>query len=277
MTVKMEAIQSKYEISKRDLARGRNLKIAAVSAPLVLAGVPAIVFLLLMFLFGAKPPLAATFFFLGLILAAIGFVVGLGFSGFFAIRHSNWTKEMRERIAADGIKAEEVNWFRNELKTNGKRVLKELQRGEPMLEDAYRETLASRLTATRIVRSSKRELQLAKRRQAKIRQLNRLKAESVEKFTAEIVRDIKTIESINDEAKEMLAEAESRLQMIEAAAARGSHLADSELALKKLSARASELPLALEEARMAEDIRKELEAEDEEEVAKETAGSVPNA
>ena len=274
----MEAIQSKYEISKRDLARGRNLKIAAVSAPLVLAGVPMVIFLLLMFIFGSTPPLAATFFFLGLILAALGLVVGLGFSGFFAYRHSNWTKEMRERIAADGIKAEEVDWFRNELKTNEKRILKELKRADPMLEDAYRETLASRLTATRIVKSSKRELQLAKRRQAKIKQLTRLNTENAERFTAEIVRDLEKMESINEEAKLMLAEAESRLQMIEAAAVRGSQMADSELALKKLSARASELPLALEEARMAEEIRRELEAEDdEEEVAKETAGSVPNA
>ena len=55
----MDEIVSKYDISKRDLARGRNLKIAAVSAPLVLAGVPAALFLALMFIFGATPPVAA--------------------------------------------------------------------------------------------------------------------------------------------------------------------------------------------------------------------------
>jgi len=59
----------------------------------------------------------------------------------------------------------------------------------------------------------------------------------------------------------MLAEAETRLQMVEAASVRGSAVADSELILKKLSARASELPLALEEAKMAEEIRAELEKE----------------
>lgn len=260
----MDEIVSKYDISKRELARGRNLKIAAVSTPLILSGVPAILFLLLMFLFGATPPIAATFFFIGLILTIVGFVFGLGFSGLFAYRHSNWTKEMRERIAADGIKAEEIDWFRNELKTNEKRALREMQRTDPMLEDAYRETLASRLTATRIVRSSKRELLLAKRRQTKLKQLRRLNKDSSEKFNAEIVSDLEKIGSINEDAKLMLAEAESRLQLIEAAAARGSHLADSELALKKLSARAAELPLALEEAKMAEEIRKELEAEGEE-------------
>src|SRR5215204_1814145 len=165
----MDEIVSKYEIPKRELARGRNLKIAAVSAPLVLAGVPAILFLFLTFVLGTTPPLAATFFFIGLILTVIGFVVGLGFSGLFAYRHSNWTKEMREKIAADGIKAEEIGWFRHELKTSEKRALSEMQRTDPMLEDAYRETLASRLTATRIVKSSKKELFLAKRRQVKLK------------------------------------------------------------------------------------------------------------
>lgn len=265
----MDEIVSKYDISKRELARGRNLKIAAISAPIVLSGVPAVLFLLLMFLFGATPPIAATFFFIGLILTVIGFVIGLGLAGFFAYRHSNWTKEMRERIAADGIKAEEIDWFRNELKGNEKRMLREMQRTDPLLEDAYRETLASRLTATRIVRSSKKELFLTKRRQTKIRQLKRLNSESSAKFITDIERDLEKIGSINDEAKLMLAEAESRLQMIEAAAVRGSHLADSELALKKLSARAAELPLALEEAKMAEEIRRELEEEESQEQSQE--------
>ncbi len=256
----MDEIVTKYDISKRDLARGRNFKIGAFSAPFLLAGAPAIVFLLLMFIFGATPPVAATFFFIGLILTIIGFVVGLGLSGFFAYRHSNWTHEMRERIAADGIKAEEIDWFRHELKSNEKRALKEM-RTDPMLLDAYRETLASRLTATRIVRSSKKELLIAKRRQSKIKQLKRLNSDSAAKFSVEIQRDVEKIGSINEEAKLMLAEAESRLQMIEAAVIRGSNLADSELALKKLSARAAELPLALEEAKMAEEIRRELEEE----------------
>ena len=255
----MDEIVSKYDISKRELARGRNLKIAAVSAPLVLPAVPAILFLFLMFVFGATPPLAATIFFIGLVLTVLGFVIGLGLAGFFAYRHSTWTKDMRERIAADGIKAEEIEWFRHELKTNEKRMLREMQRIDPMIEDAYRETLASRLTATRIVKSSKKELLLTKRRQDNLRQLKRLNPESSEKFAAEIERDFEKISRINEEAKQMLAEAESRLQLIEAAAARGSHLADSELALKKLSTRASELPLALEEAKMAEEIRRELE------------------
>ena len=57
----------------------------------------------------------------------------------------------------------------------------------------------------------------------------------------------------------MLTEAETRIQMIEAASRRGANLADSEIALKKLAARTSELPLALESAKMEEEIRRELE------------------
>jgi len=61
----------------------------------------------------------------------------------------------------------------------------------------------------------------------------------------------------------MLAEAEARLQMIDVASLRGSSIADSEIALKKLSARAAELPLALESARMTEEIRQELEEDEQ--------------
>ena len=252
----MAELVTKYDVSKRDLAKGRNLKIAAWSAPVALTAIPAFVFFILMFVFGTTPPVAATFLFLGLIISGLGLVTGLGLSAFFAYRHSAWTKDMRERIAADGIRAEEVDWFTNELRSHEKRMLKELQRADLLLADAYRETLASRLTATRIIRSSRRELQLTQRRHSK---LKRLKAENSEEFAKEIEKDIEKIGAINEEAKQILDEAEARHQMIEAAAVRGSNMADSELALKKLTARAKELPLALEQAKMADEIREELE------------------
>src|SRR4051794_5995616 len=114
----MDDLASKYDIPERDFARGRNLKVAAWTAPVVLSAVPAILFLTLMFIFGTTPPVAATFFFLGLILAGVGFAVGIGMSVFFGYRYANWSREMRERIAADGIRAEEIEWFRNELKSS---------------------------------------------------------------------------------------------------------------------------------------------------------------
>jgi hypothetical protein len=166
---------------------------------------------------------------------------------------------MRELIAADGIKAEEIEWFRNELKSSEKLSLNEIRRRDMLLADAYRETLTSRLTATRIVRSSKRELLSAQKRRNKIRYS---KSSNTKAFQEQINEDIRKISGINDEARQMLGEAETRLQMIEAAAFRGSSMADTELALKKLQARTRELPLALEAAKMEEEVRREIEAED---------------
>ncbi|HKX82962.1 MAG TPA: hypothetical protein VJL58_01980 [Pyrinomonadaceae bacterium] len=255
----MDELRTKYDVTPRDLARGRNLKIATWISPVLLTISPFILFLVLFFLLGSTPPAAATIFFLGLIATIIGFAIGIALSILFAVRHSRWSSEIRERMAADGIKANEIEWFRHELKPSEKRALREIEASDVMLADAYRDTLASRLTATRIVRSSKREMQHTDRR---LNKLKNLKVDSAKSMQERIKQDADKIRSINAEAKVMLAEAESRLQMIEAAATRGGNLADSELALKKLASRASELPLALEEARLRTEAVEELEKED---------------
>ena len=254
----MDDLTLRYDVTPRDLARGRNLKIGAIAAPFVLGGVPAVITLALTILLGMAPPASAVLFFIGMIVSFVGLATALGFSGYLSYKRSNWTKQMRERIAADGIRSSEIDWFKHELKSNERRSLSEITSRDLLLADAYRETLASRLTATRIIKSSKKELQLMQRRQNKLKQL---KSKSSEDFQKELAKDIGKIDSINVEAKVMLAEAESRLQMIEAASVRGGSIADSELALKKLSARAAELPLALEQAKMAEEIRAEMERE----------------
>ncbi len=252
----MEEAVSKYDISDRDLARGRNLKIAAWTAPILLPTAPAVLFTILALVFGTSPPVAVTFFAFGAILAAIGLVVGLSLMGFFIYRRSNWTREMREKIAADGIRAEEIDWFMHEVRSNEKRALRDISRSDLLLADAYRETLASRLTATRIVKSSKKELAMTHRRRAKLKQF---RSERAADFGNQLEKDADKITSIYEEAKLMLAESEARLQMIEAASARGRGMADSELALKKLSSRSQNLPLALEEMRRTEELAREIE------------------
>jgi hypothetical protein len=247
------------DITPADLSRGKKLKIGAVAAPFGFTLVPAGVTLLLLLLAASSPPVAAVILFVGIIATVLGLITGLTISAVLLQKNSVWTKEMRERIAADGIKAEEIEWFRKELKPSEKRALKAVTARDLLLADAYRETLASRLTATRIVRSSSRELSLAKKRR---NSLKMLKSQSAEEFQAEVSRDIDKIKNIQDEAKSMLNEAEARLQMIEAASARQGTLADSELALKKLTARTAQLPLALESAKISDEIRRELEAED---------------
>jgi len=250
------------DITKDDLAYGRKLKIGAVAAPVFLTLLPAIITFISLLLATGGPPAAAVVLFLGIIATVAGFVIGVVIAAILGHKRSVLSKGMRERMAARGVRAEEVDWFKNELKSNEKRALKAIGARDLLLADAYRETLASRLTASRIIKSSKRELQFARQRQNSVKQLKSARAEV---FGAQTAKDVEKIGAINEEAKLMLAEAESRLRMIEAAASREGHLADSELALKKLSARTAELPLALEAAKMTDDIRRELEQEGVEE------------
>lgn len=241
--------------------RGNRLKYGAIAAPVLLPVLPIVVTFVLLLLAAGGPPAAVVILFIGVLASFLALLTGLTLSFVLGRRYSQWRRETKELIAADGIRPEEIHWFRNELKPAEKRALKAVEARDLLLADAYRETLASRLTATRIQKSSRRELELAMRRQ---RSLKQLKSARKDDFSAQIENDIQKISGINEEAKLMLVEAESRLHMIEAAASRGGSLADNELALKKLSARSKELPLALEAAKVADEIRRELEAEDEE-------------
>lgn len=244
-----------------DLRQGSRLKYGAIAAPVLMPILPILVTFVLLLLAAGGPPAAVVILFVGVVASILALLTGLTVSLVLGRRYSRWIRDTRELIAANGIRPEELHWFRNELKPAEKRALKAVESRDLLLADAYRETLASRLTATRIQKSSRRELELAKRRQ---RSLKQLKSPRRVDFSAQIEQDIAKISGINEEAKLMLAEAESRLHMIEAAASRGGWLADNELALKKLTARSKELPLALEAAKIADEIRREFEAEDEE-------------
>lgn len=251
----MDKLEPKREITRQDLVKNKALQISAWTAPVLLAAIPALIFFIL-FLFSTATPTAATFFFLSLISLIVGFILGLAVTGGIMVYRSRWLAQVRERLAVDGIKANEVEWFKHELTTTEKKSLKEIESKNLLLADAFRDTLAARLTATRILKSTKNELLLIKRRQNK---LKNLKSENSENLAKDLQYDVEKLDKIKTEAAEMLTEAETRLQMIEASSRRGTNLADSELALKKLAARTSELPLALESAKMEEEIRRELE------------------
>jgi hypothetical protein len=258
----MNELERTYTVTRRDLAKNKALVYGAWSAPVLLAALPALVFFVLFVLFGSTPPIAATYFFLSLISLVAGAVFGLAISGGLVMYRSRWLAQVRERIAVDGIKAEEVHWFKNELTTAEKQSLKDIEGKDLLLADTFRDSLAVRLTSTRILKSAKQELLLVKRRQNKLKYL---KSENSNNLQEELKSDLEKLEKIKSEAEEMRVEAETRLQMIDAAARRGTTLADSELTLKKLAARTSELPLALESAKMEREIRLELEKEMEEE------------
>lgn len=256
----MNELAPRHEVTKKELAKGRRKKIAAFAAPVVFPTVPFLTFTVLSVVFGgmmSNPPLAMVLFSLAVVTGIVGLVIGLASSAYFAYSYQNWLKDVRERMAIDGIKAEEVKWYRNELTTTERKALKEVEARDLLLADAYRETLASRLTASRIIKTSRTELLLSRRRQNKLKYI---KSENNKDFQEQVKRDIEKMSEIKTEAEQMKIEAESRLQMIEAAARRGD-TASAEVALKKLSARSKELPLALESAKMQDAVRREIEAE----------------
>ena len=251
-------LQPRYEVTRKDLAKDKALKYSAWLLPATLSLTPAIVFFILFFVFGSSPPAALSLLALSVITLLGGFILGLMISGGLMFYRSRWLADVRERLAVDGIKANEVDWFKHELTTTEKKSLKEIERKDLLLADAFRDTLAARLTATRILKSTKHELLLVQRRQNKLKYL---KSENSSNLQNDLQIDLEKLNKIKTEAEEMHIEAQTRLQMIEAASRRGGSFADNELALKKLSARTRELPLALESAKMEDELRKEFEKE----------------
>lgn len=169
-----------------------------------------------------------------------------------------WAGQLRERLASDGITADEVVWFRAELTRGEQRALKEMERRQPLLADAYRETLALRLNASRLVASARRDLLQVDRRINRARYLN---APDTAVLIEELDRDRTRLEIIKQEGASRRAEAEARLQMIEAAASRGASWTETNYMLQRLDEGRKHLPLALEIARAEQEIREDAARE----------------
>ncbi len=249
-----------YELTRRDLVKNDVLRWSPLATPVVFSLLPALVLFVAGLAFGTSTAGTAVYIFSALIALIAGFIFSLIASGALMIYRQGWLVKLRERLAVDGIKAHEVRFFTGELKTQEKKALKDIERSNRLLADAYRETLASRLTAARILKTTKQELLMIGRREGKLKQL---KSENSKNLQEELKKDRKKLTDIFESAKEMRVEAETRLQMIEAASRRGTNMADTEIAMQKLRAHTEELPLALEAVKMEEELRRELENEAE--------------
>jgi hypothetical protein len=168
----------------------------------------------------------------------------------------NWVRRVRERLASDGITADEIDWFRAELTSGEKRALKSMEEQQPLLADAYRETLALRLNATRLAGNARRELLLVERRISRARYLN---APDTAVLMEELNRDRTRLDQLKQEGSSRRAEAEARLQMIEAAASRGASWAETNYMLQRLDEGRKSLPLGLENERARQRLREESE------------------
>ncbi len=127
-----------------------------------------------------------------------------------------------------------------------------------MLGDAYRETLASRLTASKILKFTDLELADAHRRKERVR---RISSSDAQGLIEEIEGDIGRLWTVRRDAEKLLADSELRLEKVEATARRGTTLSDAESSVKNLSERSAQLPLALEAARTRDEIMRELDSD----------------
>lgn len=192
----------------------------------------------------------------GLTSLAVGSVIGFAVALFLLYYRRHWAQKIRDRVGADGVTVEELPWFMSELTPHERQSLKEIESQNPALSDAYRETLASRITAARVVANAKRGLLLVERR------LNRtayIQGTDTTHLQEELRADRVRLEQVKLEGSERRAEAEARLQMIEAASSRGASWAETNIALNRLSTTREQIPLALEAARQEHQALEESE------------------
>ncbi|HYY56509.1 MAG TPA: hypothetical protein VE842_04200 [Pyrinomonadaceae bacterium] len=246
---------ARYEITGGDRFIANLLKIAPWLS-FFLVALPAPLYFLLRYFMALED--AAVYMLLALSSLAIGSIAGLFVMLFLFIYRRHWAKQMRNKLAADGITADELPWFMPELTTAERRALKEMERQNPLLADAYRETLASRLTAARVVAVAKRDLLSVERR------LNRvayLRGADTTALQGELRADRERLERARLEGQERRAEAEARLHAIEAAASRGASWTEMNFALQRLSAAREHVPLGLESARLEQQSREDADRE----------------
>src|SRR5215510_10087328 len=149
--------QSQGKLSGKDATTARLLKIAPWIA-LLAASLPAPLVFLVLFLTTTALDSAAVYLLLAGLSLTLGFALGVVIAVILLFYRRRWLSKLRDRLASDGITADEVVWFRSELTSAERASLAEIERSNPLLADAFRETLANRLTAARIISRTKREM-----------------------------------------------------------------------------------------------------------------------
>src|SRR5215216_2084842 len=208
--------QSQGKLSGKDATTARLLKIAPWIA-LVAASLPAPLVFLVLFLTATATESAAVYLLLAGLSLTLGFALGLIIAALILFYRRRWLSKLRDRLASDGITADEVVWFRSELTSAERASLAEIEQGNPLLADAYRETLANRLTASRIISRSKREMLKVERQINRARTVRTPESDALQK---ELAADHERLEHVRDQANDHLAKAKTRLQVIEATASR---------------------------------------------------------
>lgn len=245
--------QASGKLSTRDAATARVLKIAPWIA-LVATTIPAPLVFLVLFLTAAATDSAAVYLLLTGLSLTLGFALGLLVAAILLFYRRKWLSKLRDRLASDGITAGEVVWFRSELTSAERAALKEIEQSNPVLADAYLETLASRLTATRIIARSKRELLRVERRLNRARILGTPEAKALEQ---DLTEDHERLKHLLAQADDHLGKARTRLQVIEATASRNLTQGETDLMMQRLGSAQDQLPLVLEIAQLERQMLRE--------------------
>jgi len=246
------------KLSTKDAATARLLKIAPWIAVLA-ASVPAPLLFLVLFLTAAATDSAAVYLLLAGLTLTLGFALGLVIAAILLIYRRRWLSKLRDRLASDGITADEVVWFRSELTSAERAALAEIERINPLLADAYRETLANRLTASRIISRSRREMLRVERQINRARTLNTPESASLQQ---ELTADHDRLEQLRQQATDHLGKAKTRLQMIEATSRRKLTEGETDLMMQRLGSSQDQLPLVLEIAKMEQQALLEARADE---------------
>jgi len=251
--MKQALSQSSGKLSTKDAATARLLKCAPWLA-VVIVTIPMPLIFLILFLTSAATDSAALFLLLTGLSLALGFGLGLMIAAILLFYRRKWLSKLRDRLASDGITASEVVWFRSELTSAERAALKEIKHSNPLLADAYLETLASRLTASRIINRSKRELLRVERRLNRARTLGTPESKALQ---ADLNEDHERIKHLLTQATDHLANARTRLQVIEATASRKLSQTDTDLMMQRLGSAEDQLPLVLEIAQLEQQMLRE--------------------
>lgn len=253
----MSSTEHRNKLTGKDQIMARVLRYAPWLAP-VLFALPGPILFFFLYLMSTTVEGAALYIFLSLVSLAIGSIAGLIVSLFLVFYRNRWARQIRNKLAADGITADDVQWFSSELTTSERLALGQIEEQNLLLADAYRETLAARLTASRVVSSAKRNLLLVERR---LNRTSYMQGQTTATLQEELQADRTRLERVKQEGIERRSEAEARLQMIEAAASRGQSWAETNAALQRLSSTQAHLPLAIESARIDQQVREDVEKE----------------
>jgi len=221
-----------------------------------MVSLPVPIVFLVLFLAAGTTEAAAIYLLLSFVSLGLGLVVGLLVLFMFLFYRRRWQSRFRDRLASDGITAAEVPWFTSELSSEERKTWGELKQKNPLLADAYCETLAARLTATRIIARARGETLKVERQ---INRTRNIRGVDTTKLLADLLSDRQRSDELRKEATVRLSETKARLQTIEAAANRSLSQIETDVMLRRLAASQEHFPLALEIANLEEAALREID------------------